>query len=117
MTPLSLAFLKILALVAPLALLAVTGRIYPDRLLVRVMLLPAITTLGILFAPAMLAVGKINGDERDDIVTPNDSSQSNSISLFLSNEDPSVGAGDPRRPTRQKGDCQTLSLRSDSLGQ
>lgn len=56
MTPLSLAFLKILALVAPLALLATTGKIYPDRSFVRLALVPALLTLGLLFTPAMLVV-------------------------------------------------------------
>lgn len=56
MTPLSLAFLKILGLVAPLGVLATTGRVFPDRLLVRLALVPALTTLGLLFTPAMLVV-------------------------------------------------------------
>lgn len=56
MTPLTLAFLKILALVTPLALLAAAGRIYPDRLLVRLAFLPAVATFALLITPAMLAV-------------------------------------------------------------
>lgn len=56
MTPLTLAFLKIMALVAPLALLAATGRVYPDRNFVRLALVPAVATFGLLFTPAMLGV-------------------------------------------------------------
>jgi hypothetical protein len=35
-------------------------------------------------SPAMLAVGRLNSDQIDDLVTPNESSESNSITLFLS---------------------------------
>jgi hypothetical protein len=56
LTALSLAFLKLLALAAPLSLLAMTGRIFPDRSFVRLALVPAVATLGLLFTPAMLMV-------------------------------------------------------------
>ncbi|MHB8897205.1 MAG: DUF58 domain-containing protein [Thermoguttaceae bacterium] len=55
MTPLTLALLKIAALVAPLALLAWAGRTYPDRLLVRLAVLPAAATIGLPLTPWMLA--------------------------------------------------------------
>ncbi len=54
MTPLTLAFFKILALVAPLAVLAATVRVFPDRRFVRLALVPAVTTFGLLLIPAML---------------------------------------------------------------
>ena len=56
MTALSLAFLKIFAIAAPLGVLALTGRIFPDRALVRLAFVPAVATLGLLFTPAMLTV-------------------------------------------------------------
>jgi uncharacterized protein (DUF58 family) len=56
LTPLTLAFLKILALVAPLGVLAMTGRIFPNRSFVRFAFVPAVATLGLLFTPAMLVV-------------------------------------------------------------
>ncbi len=52
----TLAILKILGLVTPLAVLAMMGRVYPDRLLVRLALVPAVLTLGLIVAPAMLGI-------------------------------------------------------------
>ncbi len=56
MTPLSAAFLKILALVTPLAVLALTARTFPDRRFIRLAVVPTVLTLGLLLTPAMLAV-------------------------------------------------------------
>ncbi len=56
MTPLTLAFLKILAMVAPLAVLAAAMRVYPDRRFVRLAVVPAATTFGLLLTGAMVWV-------------------------------------------------------------
>lgn len=54
MTPFTLAVLKLLAMVIPLGLLAMTVKVYPERQLVRAALLPAAATLGLLISSVML---------------------------------------------------------------